>query len=243
MAKTMTMPPQRWWLALAVMLCVFATAHGYRLPISQDRDCPLEQTVLCDEQGMYCRRNDVVKDEENAPRRQLQDPLALSKASIQGYTCHTLGALQVSGGADAPPPPPPPPQPQWLDLSGGSTSQSSTFVGGLSARAIDGNLDPEWWGNSCSATHWSTSPWWQVQLAGETTVTAVQVTNRGDCCGERLNGLQVTVNGQLCASGVTFSQGETKVITCTTPVRGTDVRLQILGFKQLTLCEVKVKGW
>ena len=132
---------------------------------------------------------------------------------------------------------------QWLDLSSRVTSQSSTGWNGHAARAIDGNPDTNYGAGSCTHTNHDNSPWWQIRLAGETTVYAVKVTNRGDCCGGRLNGLEVTVNGQLCASGVSFSQGETKEITCTAPVTGTDVRLEIPGRREyLTLCEVEVRG-
>ena len=128
-------------------------------------------------------------------------------------------------------------------MSGRETSQSSTAHGGHATLAIDGNLDTNYNAGSCTHTKGENSPWWHVRLAGETTVYAVEVTNRGDCCGERLNGLQVTVDGQLCASGVTFSQGETKEIMCTAPVTGTVVRLEIPGrSKVLTLCEVGVRG-
>jgi hypothetical protein len=132
---------------------------------------------------------------------------------------------------------------EWLDLSGRATAQSSTGWGGEAARAIDGNVNSDYRGNSCTHTEHNYAPWWQVDLGAATIVTAVKVTNRGDCCGGRLNGLQVTVDGQLCASGVTFNQGETKEITCTAPVTGTNVRLEIPGrHEYLTLCEVGVKA-
>lgn len=131
----------------------------------------------------------------------------------------------------------------WLDLSGRPTAQSSTGWGGEAARAIDGNANSNWSGNSCAHTGWDHAPWWHVDLGATTVVTAVKVTDRGDCCGGRLNGLQVTVDGQLCASGVTFNQGETKEITCTAPVTGANVRLEIPGrHEYLTLCEVGVRA-
>ena len=179
---TMAVSPQRCWLALALMLSVFATG-----------------------QAISVRHPLIV-----AP------PPPPSRRSATG---------------------------QWLDLSGRPTSQSSTGWDGHAARAIDGNRNTNYGAGSCTHTNHNNSPWWHVRLAGETTVYAVQVTNRGDCCGERLNGLRVTVDGQLCASGVTFSQGETKEITCTAPVTGTDVRLEIPGYSgYLTLCEVAVRG-
>ena len=168
-------------------------------------------------------------------------PMATTTMAVSPQRCWLAVAVMLSVFVTG--------QATWLDLSGLSASQSSTYtghVGGDAARAIDGNLDTDYAAGSCTHTNQDNSPWWQVRLAGETTVTAVKVTNRGDThwtTVQRLDGLQVTVNGQLCASGVTFSRGETKEITCIAPVTGTDVRLEIPGRNEvLTLCEVGVRG-
>ena len=40
----------------------------------------------------------------------------------------------------------------------------------------------------------STNPWWRVDLFNEYAVNKVIVSNREDCCSERLNGFQVEIN-------------------------------------------------
>lgn len=133
---------------------------------------------------------------------------------------------------------------KWLDLSYRSTYQSSTGWGGSAARAVDGNSNTDYGANSCTHTGHDYAPWWEIDLGWKIMVTAVRVTNRGNGYGNRLNGLQVLVDGKHCKSGLTFSQGETKEIVCDAPVFGRNVRLVIPGRREyLTLCEVGVKMW
>ena len=40
--------------------------------------------------------------------------------------------------------------------------------------------------NSCSRSMSAVNPWWAVDLGIETLVVRVDLTNRADCCGERL---------------------------------------------------------
>ena len=48
---------------------------------------------------------------------------------------------------------------RWLDLSGAETEQSSTAdAGGEAARAVDGNADSQYSGNSCTLTKPQDSP-------------------------------------------------------------------------------------
>jgi hypothetical protein len=41
-------------------------------------------------------------------------------------------------------------------------------------------------------------PWWMAKLGAEVTINKVQILNRGDCCGSRLNGAKVFVGDALC---------------------------------------------
>ena len=40
----------------------------------------------------------------------------------------------------------------------------------------------------------SANPWWRVDLFNEYAVNKVIISNREDCCSERLNGFQVEIN-------------------------------------------------
>jgi hypothetical protein len=128
---------------------------------------------------------------------------------------------------------------QWLDLkSHAIATQSSTAEGGVAFRAIDGNAHTNWGSNSCTHTKNEVNPWWQVDLGSTQAIKAVQVTNRGDCCGGALNGFSVRVGGTLCASGVSIGQGETKVVPCNGV--GNIVRVEMAKKTPLMICEFKV---
>eukprot|EP00662_Eupelagonemidae_sp_cell21_P053431 gene53431-biopygen105819 len=75
-----------------------------------------------------------------------------------------------------------------------TTAQSSDWNSGTSNKAVDGNADPSWGGDSCTHTtgyRGSTDPWWRVDLGAQHYLCTVRITNRGDCCEERLGGFEV----------------------------------------------------
>jgi len=80
-----------------------------------------------------------------------------------------------------------------LDLKGLPTAQSTTAFNGDSARAVDGNTDQNFHSGSCTHTDKDQDAWWRVDLKKETLIHSVEVYNRADCCGNRLNGFQVKV--------------------------------------------------
>ena len=66
--------------------------------------------------------------------------------------------------------------------------QSSTrAAGGAASRAIDGNKNNRFGGNSCTHTLGENKPYWFVDIGISRTVTGVRITNRGDCCCEYEN--------------------------------------------------------
>ena len=95
---------------------------------------------------------------------------------------------------------------------GKPTIQSSMGHGGVSSRAVDGNPASSWVRSrlqqqhinkqiivvyfqgtgTCTHTNAEKNPWWRVDLLEERTVTSVRITNRGDCCWDRLYGFEVT---------------------------------------------------
>jgi len=49
--------------------------------------------------------------------------------------------------------------------------------------------------------------WWKASFGGTYTVMEVQVLNRGDCCGGRLNGAKVFIGETLCGTIANPPQG------------------------------------
>jgi len=128
----------------------------------------------------------------------------------------------------------------WMNLVGKSASQVSTGWSGPASKAIDGNAANNYPSGSCTHTHAHNGAWWTVNLGSTQTVKAVKVTNRGDCCGSRLNGFNVKVGSRVCASNVQISQGQTKEVACSGT--GSSVTIQLRRHDYLTLCEVGVKA-
>lgn len=75
---------------------------------------------------------------------------------------------------------------------GKSTRQSSTGWSGVSSRAVDGDKNNEYNGNSCTHTHKDSKPWWRVDLGAVLTVKRVSITNRM-LEEPRLRQVQITV--------------------------------------------------
>lgn len=64
------------------------------------------------------------------------------------------------------------------------TYQTSTYPGGDSSKAVDGRVDTYWGAKSCTATTSAdTHPWWRVDLGGISTITDLNLVNRGDGWG------------------------------------------------------------
>ncbi|CAL8326207.1 unnamed protein product [Gadus morhua 'NCC'] len=82
----------------------------------------------------------------------------------------------------------------------GTAIQSTTFLGGVAERAIDGNSDPHWEHNSCTHTNSTAKPWWRLELPGVYRVSEIQVTNR-NTARERLNGVEVLIGNSMANNG------------------------------------------
>ena len=76
---------------------------------------------------------------------------------------------------------------------GKGAKQSSTIYGGVPKRAVDGNRNSNWRGRSCTYTRRENRPWWRVDLGAIQKVMKVKVTNRGDCCWNRLKQVEIRV--------------------------------------------------
>ncbi|XP_051977056.1 uncharacterized protein LOC127639195 [Xyrauchen texanus] len=128
--------------------------------------------------------------------------------------------------------------------------QSSTFEHFTTAeKATDGNKESDYKNLSCSHTGIERNPWWRVDLKHVYNVTNVTITNRGDCCVERIDGAEIRVgnslnnngnNNQLVEVISSIPLGATKTFTFM-PTSGQYVNIHLPGdAKILTLCEVEV---
>ncbi|CAI9620749.1 unnamed protein product, partial [Staurois parvus] len=134
----------------------------------------------------------------------------------------------------------------------GRATQSSTYIGITNAiNAIDGNLDTNLYHGSCSTTNLDTSPWWRVDLLRPYKISQIVITNRGDCCSERINGASILIGNSLenngnnnpsCSEINYIPSGATQSFQCNNMV-GRYVNIIIPGqLTYLSLCEVQVFG-
>ncbi|XP_026011122.1 uncharacterized protein LOC113014027 [Astatotilapia calliptera] len=134
----------------------------------------------------------------------------------------------------------------------GEAAQSSTLSVATASKAIDGRRNSFYSNGFCSHTaEDETNPWWRVDLQRSFTITAVKVTNRGDCCAERLDGAEIRIGNSLenngnnnprCASISHIKAGKTYTYRCDGgSMEGRFVNVFLPGqMKTLTLCEVEV---
>ncbi|KAL2103721.1 hypothetical protein ACEWY4_000589 [Coilia grayii] len=134
---------------------------------------------------------------------------------------------------------------------GGKATQSYLHGFGIAYNAIDGNPDPYYFHGSCTHTEPMTNSWWRVDLLKKYIITSVVITNRGDCCPERLNGAEIHIgnslqnngnNNPLCAVISSIPAGLSHTFQCN-EMEGRYVTVVIPGrAESLTLCEVEVYG-
>lgn len=156
-------------------------------------------------------------------------------------------------------------EPQSVELATGRPSAQSTQLAegevelmqsgsfGASSKAVDGNSNTDFAADSCTHTATQSNPWWRVDLQQRSVVNAVDVTNRGDCCGSRLSDFKILVGdyddakqmmagGSQCGGKHSIPQGKSQVISC--GLEGQFVMVTIPGVnKILSLCEVGVQGY
>uniref|UniRef100_A0A3Q2QGV8 Si:ch211-215k15.4 n=1 Tax=Fundulus heteroclitus TaxID=8078 RepID=A0A3Q2QGV8_FUNHE len=140
----------------------------------------------------------------------------------------------------------------------GKATQSQRYEGewdvfGAASNAIDGNRNSNFKDGSCSHTASQTNPWWRVDLLDSYTITHIIITNRGDCCHDRINGANIHIGNSLTLNGAanplvaTISEiqsGNSHRIDIPGPKEGRFVTVMIPGSdKILTLCEVEVYGY
>ncbi|XP_077990580.1 uncharacterized protein LOC144444904 [Glandiceps talaboti] len=134
--------------------------------------------------------------------------------------------------------------------TGGTASQSSYYPGTNANRIIDGNTLSTWGSNSCSSTNSNQNAWWKVDLGQSYAVSKIILTNRQDCCSERLLNAEVRVGdsedmsantrcGELV--GADRVNDETLTFLCDGLVTGRYVSVQLVDRTDyLNICEVRV---
>jgi len=141
---------------------------------------------------------------------------------------------------------------------GKNTSQSTTSSGGLSSRAVDGNVSGRWGDGSVTHTEGGQpEQWWEVDLGGlASRIKEVKIYNRTDCCGNRLSNYYVFVSDvpfagtsvaeSLAQPGVSgFFRPEQAGSPTAVPIgrTGRYVRVQLSqGTNPLAIAEVEVLG-
>ncbi|XP_073715442.1 fucolectin-4-like [Misgurnus anguillicaudatus] len=131
---------------------------------------------------------------------------------------------------------------------GGQAVQSSTYMGSstswLAACAIDSK--PQTYTHTAETT---SNPWWRVDLLEFYYISRVVITNRGNCCPERLNGAEIHIGNSLenngnnnprCAVLYGVAAGQSVSVSCDN-MKGRYVNVIIPGrYKILSLAEVEV---
>ncbi|XP_041649949.1 fucolectin-4-like [Cheilinus undulatus] len=115
---------------------------------------------------------------------------------------------------------------------------------GAAYNAIDGNRNTDFNAGSCTFSSEQVRPWWKVDLLESYIVTSITITNRGDCCAEGLNGLEIYVGQTKVASIARIGAGESFTHVSDERVEGREVKLVLPGNNRiLVLCEVEVYGY
>ncbi|XP_074540317.1 uncharacterized protein LOC141801240 [Halichoeres trimaculatus] len=119
--------------------------------------------------------------------------------------------------------------------------------------AIDGNRNSDFSAGSCTHTIEMINPWWRVDLLHRYVITSVLITNRADCCSEKINGAEVHIGDSLQDNGVAnplagvishISAGSSHILTVDNDMVGRYVTIVLPGAgRVLTLCEVEVYGY
>ena len=138
---------------------------------------------------------------------------------------------------------------------GKSATQSSTFSGASTSRAVDGNTNGAFNASSVTHTNYDTNAWWQVNLGATYQLDSIQLWNRTDCCANRLSNFYVFVAAtDMTGRSLTSLVNDTTVwrlqVTGQAPtklhvpaaVNGRFVRVQLAGSNNLSLTEVQVYG-
>uniref|UniRef100_A0A9J8B8P0 Si:ch211-215k15.4 n=1 Tax=Cyprinus carpio carpio TaxID=630221 RepID=A0A9J8B8P0_CYPCA len=124
---------------------------------------------------------------------------------------------------------------------------------GHAINAVDGNRDSHYEHGSCTATTLQDDPWWRLDLLDKYVVTSITITNRKDCCPERLDGAEIHIGNSLLNNGnsnpmagkiSSIPGGRSLTFKWKKGIPGRYINVVIPGSNRLlTLCEVEVYGY
>ncbi|XP_016112861.1 fucolectin-5-like [Sinocyclocheilus grahami] len=134
----------------------------------------------------------------------------------------------------------------------GTAVQSTTYYSWGAANAIDGIRYAPGTASFCSITLNQLNPWWRLDLLDYYYIYKVTITNRADCCPERITGVEIRIGNSLENNGnnnprcavVTspLPAGSTVSFSCG-GMEGRYVNMYLPDIQMyLTLCEVEVYG-
>jgi hypothetical protein len=83
--------------------------------------------------------------------------------------------------------------------------------------------------------------WWLASFYGNPLVTKIQILNRADCCGGRLNNAKVFVGKALCGVLRNPRQGSWVTVNCR--ARGTFVKIVAAPRQYLHFCGIRAWGY
>ncbi|MES2179981.1 MAG: discoidin domain-containing protein [Gemmatimonadota bacterium] len=120
--------------------------------------------------------------------------LSLAEVEVMGTPSTRQVAPTPTPPPDITPTPPEPPRRLSMNLSQGKRAvQSSTDYGGSADRAVDGNIDGDFFRGSVTHTGAGRQEWWMVDLGDNFAIDSIVVYNRTDCCNTRLAPTRVYV--------------------------------------------------
>lgn len=133
---------------------------------------------------------------------------------------------------------------------GKPSTQSTTCHGGVASRATDGNIASSWHSGSVTHTCYNQQEtWWKVDLEQDYEIVAIQLTNRYDCCWDRLN--NVIVEAFDSSGGLVYTmqhvggieRGGTANFDVPANTIISEVKVRLEGYGRiLSLAEVQVFG-
>ena len=137
----------------------------------------------------------------------------------------------------------------------GAASSSTVGWGGEPDRAIDGDTNSVWGGDSCSHTD-SAPAWFQLDLGGTATIDHVSLYHRTDCCQDRLESALIYVSGTkdfnhgIVCGQISDHTQEPEVSQCGGAAQGRYVTIDHAsggggssGGSVITICEIEVWGY
>ncbi|XP_026117591.1 fucolectin-4-like [Carassius auratus] len=133
----------------------------------------------------------------------------------------------------------------------GKAVQSSTYYTWGASNAIDGIRYAPVPASTCSHTDIELNPWWRLDLLDSYYISNVTITNRKDCCSERMTGVEIRIGNSLenngnnnprCGVTSSVPAGSSVSFFCD-GMEGRYVNMYLPKIQAiLTLCEVEVSS-